>query len=108
MYDEIVFTDPTETFYKQLLQVSSLPTILLKEDRVQEGLATHSDEQTFQALLEAKKFLEKEITGVRERFEQVEGEMVQVDHALRIGQEKARNRKPQRAVGATSNKKQKT
>ena len=104
-YDAVVFTDPTEVFYQQLLRVSSLPPVSLKEDRVQGALGKYSDEQNFQALLEAKKFLEKELTGVRERFQQVEGEMSQVDKALRVVQEKARTRKTQRGGAA---KKQKT
>lgn len=104
-YESITFTDPTELFYQQLLRVSSLSPVFLKEDRVQKALGIFSDESDFQALLEAKKFLENELSGVRERFQQVEGETSQVDKALRIMQEKARNRKSQR--GGTA-KKQKT
>lgn len=104
-YESVAFTDPTEVFYQHLLRVSSLPAVFLKEERVQGALGKFSDEQDFQALLEAKKFLENEISGVRERFQQVETETSQVDKALRIMQEKARTRKAQRGGAA---KKQKT
>lgn len=105
VYDEIVFTDPTEVFYQQMLRVSSMPTVSLKEDRVQGALSVFSDEANFQALLEAKKFLETELIGVREHFEQVEGEMSQLDRALRIAQEKNRTKRPQRGGGAAKKQK---
>lgn len=105
-YDEVVFSDPTEVFYKQLLQVSELPVVHLKEDRVQGALKPYSDEQQFLALLEAKKFLERELVTVKSRFQLVESESKLVDAAIREVQERNKTRKAQR--GTAASKKQKT
>jgi len=106
VFDECVFTDPTEVFYQQLLRVSNLLPVHLKEARVQQSLRQFSDEQDFQALLEAKTFLEKELVSVRERLKQLEGETCVVDYAVRETQEKSRVRKAQRGA-VSSAKKQK-
>ena len=107
-YDEVVFTDPTEQFYQHLLQVASLPPIEMKETRVQQAVLQYNDQDEFLALIEAKKFLERELVTVKDRFQQVERGHFQVDEAIREVQEKIKTRKAQQREKAASNKKLKT
>lgn len=102
-YDECVFTDPTETFYNQLLRLSNLPEVHLNEDRAQDAMGVFSDEQDFQALLEAQKFLQSELVAIKERFHLVDREMTQVDEALKDIQDTSRARRATR-VPASANK----
>lgn len=86
-YDEAVFTDPNEVFYQQLQSVSMLPKIASNDAQVQECFLTYSDNDDFQKLVEAQRFLEKELSSVKERMKLVTEEVEQVDGALREVQE---------------------
>lgn len=92
-YDEVVFTDPTETFYGQLMQLSSAPTVEYSQEA---QFGKFSDTEDFHALLEAQKFLEQELASVKERLLNVDGELVQVDEGLREVQERKVNAAAQR------------
>jgi hypothetical protein len=83
VYDEVVFTDPKESFFQSLLKVADLPKIPFPDDAVQACVQRYSDEDDFQALLEAQKFLRKELQQVKARMKMTNEEMEQVDAALR-------------------------
>jgi hypothetical protein len=103
-YDECVFTDPTEAFYQQLLRLSNLDPVPLKEPRVQAALGQFSDERDFQLLLEAQKFLQFELVTVRERLQLIDSEMSQIDDNLRQAQEKTRSKKTPRGISSSKKK----
>jgi YEATS domain-containing protein 4 len=90
-YDEVVFTDPSETFYTQLLRVANLPPITtytqLKHFK---GL---SDSEDMASLIEAQKFLHQELSAVKERMMGVDQSMQEVDAALRDIHEKQQSQK---------------
>jgi YEATS domain-containing protein 4 len=84
-YDEVVFTDPNETFYRQLNRISVVPKI---ESSQQEHLAeSYPDQDDFLALIEAQKFLKEELAKVKGRFLVVSDELQTVDQALRTAQQ---------------------
>ncbi|CAB9500274.1 AF-9 homolog [Seminavis robusta] len=113
-YDEVVFTDPTEQYYRDLLEVGKLKPVTLKEERVQAAVAEYNDEQTFLQLLEAKQFLTQELQQVKSRFQRVDTETKDIDSSIRKLQEKVRasRKKPPpssaRSAPATAAKKQKS
>jgi hypothetical protein len=79
-YDEAVFTDPNETFYRQLTQISVAPKIeFTHKEHVQQ---VFSDQDQFLQLIEGKKFLEGALRSVKERFQVVSGDLAVVDQAL--------------------------
>jgi hypothetical protein len=109
----VVFTDPTEDYYQELLELGNLPPINLKNERAQAAVASYSDEHSFLQLLEAKKFLTRELQQVKSRFLVVEGETKEIDTAMRTLQESikaSRKKPPPRAAVATgaASKKQKS
>lgn len=67
-YDQVVFTDPTEMFHRQLMQSSAMPKIQSHEPSVQKAFRTYSDEAQFKQLLEAQKFLDQELQNVKDRI----------------------------------------
>jgi methyl-accepting chemotaxis protein len=82
-YDEVVFTDPRETFFQQLMRVADLPKIASADQTVQECFQLFSDQDDFQKLIEAQRFLKKELEQVKARMRIVDDEMDQVDASLR-------------------------
>jgi hypothetical protein len=84
-YDEVVFTDPTETFYGQLMQLSSATKLQYSQ---QDHFEQFVDTDDFQALLEAQKFLKQEMVIVKERLLTVDVELTQVGDGLREVQER--------------------
>jgi YEATS domain-containing protein 4 len=86
-YDEAVFTDPNEVFYNQLQHLSILPKVKSNDAQVQECCLKYSDNDDFQKLVEAQRFLEKELSSVKERMALVTQETEQVEGALREVQE---------------------
>ena len=81
-YDELVFTNPTETFFGQLQQLANQPP-LLEPYSQQKHFQKFSDTQDFQALLAAQRFLQQGISRVKERLQAVDTDLAQVDEALR-------------------------
>jgi hypothetical protein len=113
-YDEVVFTDPTESFYGQLMQLSSATKL---EYSQQDHFEQFVDNDDLQALLEAQKFLKQELVTVKERLLTVDVELQQVGEGLREVQERkvttvqrASAKTASRGTGTstTSNKKAKT
>jgi hypothetical protein len=80
-YDEVVFTDPTEPFYHQLLAVRDAPK---KPDLYSHAkhFGTFSDEPDMLVLLEAQKFLQSELPSAKERWTNVSKELDEVEDAL--------------------------
>ena len=89
-YNEVVFTDPRESFHKQLMRMSSKPRIQSREPAVQEAFPKHSDEDDWKALLEAQKFLDTELKKVKNRLLLADSELEELDIALvEVAQAKA-------------------
>ena len=86
-YDEVVFTDPTEGFYRHLLRIAALPKVHSNLEQVQAAFGQFSDEDVFQILLEAQNFLQTDLTSVKERLRLLLEETVEVDEATRQTQE---------------------
>ena len=86
-YDEVVFTNPTETFFEQLRQVPLAPSV---EYSHAEHLGQFSDAADFLALVEAQKFIAQELDALKERMDVVNREMEETDIELRDAQEKAK------------------
>lgn len=84
-YDEVVFTDPTETFYAQLERLAAAPLV---EYSQQAHFIKFSDTEDAHALLEAQKFLQSELAIVKERLNLLDPDLVKVDGQLREIQEK--------------------
>ncbi|GKY97529.1 hypothetical protein MPSEU_000711100 [Mayamaea pseudoterrestris] len=107
-YDEVVFTDPTESFYKQLERLASLPSV---EYSQQAHFQQFSDTEDAQALLEAQKFLQKELGTVKERLGLLDTDMGAVEEAMRAIHEKRASKARAAATAASpsaASKKQKT
>lgn len=83
-YDEVVFTDPTEGFYRQLMRMSIVPKIEMTN---QQYMTNFSDNDNFISLIEAQKFLKAELDSVKERFQCVTEDLEQVDTELHAAQE---------------------
>ena len=89
-YDEVVFTNPIESMYIQLLRIQNLPPILTYSQ--QKHFAEYSDYEHVAVLLEAQKFLQQELATTKERLLAVDQDLQTVDEALRDVQD-AKNRK---------------
>jgi Sec-independent protein translocase protein TatA len=86
-YDEVVFTDPNEPFYKQLMGISIVPRIQSTYPEIQCVLSQFTDNEDFLKLLEALRFMDKSVAAVKERMKLATEEMEQVDAALKKVQE---------------------
>jgi hypothetical protein len=106
-YDEVVFTDPTETFYSLLLRYASLPSV---EYSQQAHFQQFSDTEDAQALLEAQKFLQSELAATKERLGTLDHDLVHVEESIRAIHEKRANKARAAAAASSSpaNKKKKT
>lgn len=83
-YDEVVFTEPTEVFHKQLMESGNLPKIISNEAAVQELFKPYSDNNDFKILMEAQKFLESELMSVKDRILRADSAIVELDEALAL------------------------
>lgn len=102
VYDEVVFTDPTEVFYGQLQRVGTAPPIMYSQ---QAHFREFADTEQFQSLLEAQKFLQDELTKVRDRLHYVDTEMKEVDEEVQKVQESHQQRMAQQQRTALTAKK---
>jgi hypothetical protein len=104
-YDEVVFTDPTEPFFAQMqrLIVNPLPPV---EYSQRDHFGKFSDHDLCTALIEAQKFLQGELGGVKQRLLTIDDEMLQVDNALReqvrVNKVTAAQQQQQRASAAAA------
>lgn len=83
-YDEVVFTDPTELFHRQLMQSGKLPKVQSREAAVQELFQPYSDDADFKLLLEAQKFLQAELQSVKDRMLRADGAALELEEALAV------------------------
>ncbi|GFH49508.1 hypothetical protein CTEN210_05984 [Chaetoceros tenuissimus] len=87
-YDEVVFTDPTASFYNQLMSSNvnsengEVPKVESNEPQVQDTFKPYSDENDFKCLLEAQKFLENELASVKDRILRADCSRTELDAAL--------------------------
>jgi len=77
-YDEVVFTDPTEAFFKTLQAVREAPTIEQLYSQHQH-FQQFSDTEDVHALLEAQKFLREQLRTARERLKAVQDGSAQLE-----------------------------
>jgi K+/H+ antiporter YhaU regulatory subunit KhtT len=101
-YDEVIFTDPNEPFYRQLMRISIVPRIQSNYPEVQNCLSQFSDSDHFMKLVEAQRFLERELSSVKERMKLATEDMEQVNVALKEVQEAKNAAAVQRKTKATS------
>jgi hypothetical protein len=80
-YDEVVFTDPTESFFHQLRALHDVPTIEAEYSQ-HEHFGQFSDNDDVKALLEAQKFLQQQLAVAKERLNNVTDDMEKVDQEL--------------------------
>eukprot|EP00934_Nitzschia_sp_Nitz4_P005114 Nitzschia sp. Nitz4//scaffold21_size171442//78450//79621//NITZ4_002164-RA/size171442-augustus-gene-0.183-mRNA-1//1//CDS//3329542420//5104//frame0 len=86
VYDEVVFTDPSEHFFRQLINVSNAPRI---ESSQHKYLTQRYDDQADSALLvAAAQFLKEELVKAKQRFLLVNQEFESVSRALEEAQKK--------------------
>ena len=116
-YDEVVFTDPKESFFQQLVKLREAPPVKSHDPTVQDCFGSFSDEDNFQRLLEAHKFLTRELNTVKENLKRISDETDQVDAAVKAIQEtkkairsgsSSKNKASGDSVTSGSNKRQKT
>lgn len=79
-YDEVVFTDPTESFFRKLQAVSTAPTIGQLYTQHQH-FASYSDTEVFHTLLAAQEFLQNELALAKQRFVTAQTDLQAVDEA---------------------------
>lgn len=126
-YDEVVFTDPSESFFRSLTQITAVPEGPLEEiasfasakkgvDAKLTRLAnssvssswkqhltlSYSDQEDFLALIAAQKFLQDELAGVKERFRQVNEDLTIVDQKLALAQQQKQREAAAAAVRGSS------
>lgn len=102
-YDEVVFTDPNESFYRLLTRISVVP-------KTTEGCCStysalreksYNDDEDFLALIGAQKFLQEELVKVKEHFRVVSEELEVVDQTL-IAAQQQQQREAAAAASSTS------
>jgi hypothetical protein len=81
IYDEVVFTDPNESFFQQLIEVRKVPSIE-SEYSHHEHFTQFSDTDDVHALLEAQKFLQQQLLEAKQRLKAVDDALEQVDGEL--------------------------
>jgi len=99
-YDEIVFTNPTESFYEQLQRWPNLSKIISNQKSIMEYLPQYSDEEDFKKLLEAQRFLEEQLINVKDRIQKADAESEKLDEQIVTLSNKARN--PTSTIGNTN------
>jgi hypothetical protein len=103
-YDEVVFTNPHEAFYRQLQRISIVPSIPMSDPKLMASLFEYSDHDDFNKLVEAQQFLTKELAATKERLKLVNSEMEQIDDGLLQLQDAKRQAAKQNASRASSSK----
>jgi YEATS domain-containing protein 4 len=124
VYDEVVFTDPTESFFQALTQVPVMPKLepLVEEDDEKEEETKsstgknparksaseymntlYSDQEDFLTLIAAQKFLQDELVEAKRRFQLVNNEIATVDQKMMaMQQQKQREAAISAATAASS------
>mmetsp|Transcript_16917 Transcript_16917/g.25086 ORF Transcript_16917/g.25086 Transcript_16917/m.25086 type:complete len:285 (-) Transcript_16917:177-1031(-) len=94
VYDEVVFTDPKESFLHQLKSIRDLPKVTATSPELQKCFLEYTDEEEAQKLLEAQAFLTAQLSKVKDKFEVLSREMAEVDQALLDVQTKRQQQPP--------------
>jgi hypothetical protein len=81
IYDEVVFTDPKESFFQQLIEVRKVPSVE-SEYSHHEHFTLFSDTDDVHALLEAQKFLQQQLLEAKQRLKALDDALEQVDAEL--------------------------
>jgi YEATS domain-containing protein 4 len=113
MYDEVVFTDPTESFFRSLTQITAIPAESKDTDIKQEDDKTspwkkhlndvvYSDQEDFLALIGAQKFLQDELSKVKQRFQIVNDDITVVDQKLLLVQQQKQREAAAAAISGAS------
>ena len=82
-YDEVVFTDPTESFYESVQRWQVLAKVKSNEESIHEYLPTYSDDDDFKSLLEAERFLEQQLIEVKDRILNADRESESLDAQIK-------------------------
>ena len=77
-YDEVVFTNPTEVFFRMLQAVRDAPTIE-EEYSQHKHFGQFSDTEDVHALLEAQKFLRDQLRTARERLKAIKEGAIELE-----------------------------
>lgn len=111
VYDEVVFTDPTESFYHQLIHISHAPKVESTQQQHFQN-KVYNDQEDVLLLVEASKFLKEELTKAKQRYKIVSDELEGVDQALEEAQQQQKRQKQQHhqqsTLHSSSNKQQST
>jgi hypothetical protein len=81
VYDEVVVTNPNESFFQDLQAIGESPTIA-SEYSQWKYFTKFSDTEDSLALLEAQKFLQDQLALIKERYRRVNEEMEAIDQEL--------------------------
>ena len=68
-YDEVVFTDPSESFFARMRRLRNTQSVAYSQ---QDHFPLHSDTDDMATLLQAQEFLQKELTRAKERLTAVD------------------------------------
>ena len=98
-YEEVVFTDPTESFFKQLQAVRDSPTVEAEYSQ-HKHFGKFSDMDDVQALLEAQKYLREQLRTAKERLTNVAEDMVKVEQDMLILQQEQQQQQHRAAAAA--------
>jgi hypothetical protein len=101
IYDEVVFTDPNESFFQQLIEVRKVPSIE-SEYSHHEHFTQFSDTDDVHALLEAQKFLQQQLLEAKQRLKAVDDALEQVDGELEAVQEEQQSQRGSSASAAAA------
>ena len=101
-YDEIVFTNPTESFYQQLQRVATTPSCQHLYSQQAHFPPTYSDTQVCQAMVQAQKLLQEHLGQTKQNLIQLDHDLANVEEALRVQQDEVRKKAARKvAVAAT-------
>jgi hypothetical protein len=95
-YEEVVFTEPHEDFFRQLQAVREAPTVETEYAQYRH-FAQFSDTNDVLALLEAQKFLHQQLRDAKERLKTVDDELAEVKDDLQVSVEQQQQKQQQRA-----------
>ena len=85
VYDEVVFTDPSDKFFTSMRKLESTEAPSYTQ---QDHFQAYSGTDDFKALIEAQKVLEIELQQAKDRLGVVDSEMAQIDEKIREFQER--------------------
>ncbi|GAX27462.1 YEATS domain-containing protein 4 [Fistulifera solaris] len=96
-YDEIVITNPTESFYQQLQSIGTTPSC--QELYSQHAhFPTYSDTQVCQAMLQAQKLVNEHLAQTKQNLIQLDHDLANVEEALRVQQDEVRKKAARKAA----------